>query len=97
MRAVQRLVSGSGALLMTPIRVPERRASAQSGHTSRPVIVYWNGSRTRWPQSGQSLPDNATAPPRDASRQDGRVARGGVEPPTFRFSGGRSYQLSYLA
>ena len=22
--------------------------------------------------------------------------RGGVEPPTFRFSGGRSYQLSYL-
>ena len=26
-----------------------------------------------------------------------QVARGGVEPPTFRFSGGRSYQLSYLA
>src|SRR4051812_1465401 len=25
-----------------------------------------------------------------------RVGRGGVEPPTFRFSGGRSYQLSYL-
>ena len=25
------------------------------------------------------------------------VARGGVEPPTFRFSGGRSYRLSYLA
>ncbi len=24
------------------------------------------------------------------------VARGGVEPPTYRFSGGRSYQLSYL-
>ena len=26
-----------------------------------------------------------------------RVARGGFEPPTFRFSVGRSYQLSYLA
>lgn len=25
------------------------------------------------------------------------MARGGVEPPTYRFSGGRSYQLSYLA
>lgn len=25
------------------------------------------------------------------------VARGGVEPPTYRFSVGRSYQLSYLA
>ena len=25
------------------------------------------------------------------------VARAGVEPATFRFSGGRSYQLSYLA
>jgi hypothetical protein len=25
------------------------------------------------------------------------VARGGIEPPTFRFSGGRSYRLSYLA
>ena len=26
----------------------------------------------------------------------GCVVRGGVEPPTFRFSGGRSYRLSYL-
>jgi hypothetical protein len=36
----------------------------------------------------------------DADPQDrhpNRVARGGVEPPTYRFSGGRSYQLSYLA
>jgi hypothetical protein len=32
-----------------------------------------------------------------ASRAFFDVARGGVEPPTFRFSGGRSYRLSYLA
>jgi hypothetical protein len=30
-------------------------------------------------------------------RWSNMVARGGVEPPTYRFSGGRSYQLSYLA
>ena len=35
--------------------------------------------------------DGAQSPAR------GLVARGGVEPPTFRFSVGRSYQLSYLA
>ena len=44
--------------------------------------------------------------PRGSSRKASRehvtirvhtVARGGVEPPTFRFSVGRSYQLSYLA
>ena len=28
--------------------------------------------------------------------QSEEVVRGGVEPPTFRFSGGRSYRLSYL-
>ena len=31
-----------------------------------------------------------------ASRADQMVVRGRVELPTFRFSGGRSYQLSYL-
>jgi hypothetical protein len=33
----------------------------------------------------------------DDRRRLSVVARGGVEPPTYRFSGGRSYQLSYLA
>ena len=31
------------------------------------------------------------------SRRRTVVARAGIEPATFRFSGGRSYQLSYLA
>ncbi len=34
-------------------------------------------------------------PPPD--RRGDVVARAGIEPATFRFSGGRSYQLSYLA
>ena len=33
---------------------------------------------------------------REGTRDKRKVVRGGVEPPTFRFSGGRSYQLSYL-
>jgi hypothetical protein len=39
-------------------------------------------------------PDTGERSDQEAANQ---VARGGVEPPTFRFSGGRSYQLSYLA
>jgi fructokinase len=44
-------------------------------------------------------PDARGPPPDDAAGQSptSEVARGGVEPPTFRFSVGRSYQLSYLA
>ena len=35
--------------------------------------------------------------PRDTTKAGLEVARDGVEPSTFRFSVGRSYQLSYLA
>ena len=42
-------------------------------------------------------PTCVSAGRRCCSPAKGYVARGGVEPPTFRFSVGRSYQLSYLA
>lgn len=42
---------------------PMNRAFAQSGQTSRPVIVSSNGSRTLRPQSGQSRPDTIWHPP----------------------------------
>lgn len=42
-------------------------------------------------------PTGVSAGRRCCSPAKGYVARGGVEPPTFRFSVGRSYQLSYLA
>jgi hypothetical protein len=32
-----------------------------------------------------------------ATSSEYKVARGRIELPTYRFSGGRSYQLSYLA
>ncbi|GEM_PF-1343803 len=47
---------------------------------------------------GRTFPETTNAPegvPSDAFV--GVVARVGIEPTTFRFSGGRSYQLSYLA
>ena len=49
-----------------------------------------NGPRKRRTATGKRLIRCAFVPCR-------AVARGGVEPPTFRFSVGRSYQLSYLA
>ena len=42
-------------------------------------------------------PTGVSAGGRCSKPGEGLVARGGVEPPTFRFSVGRSYQLSYLA
>ena len=44
----------------------------------------------------QHLHDVAKPRSQDAIRGFVLVGRGGVEPPTFHFSGGRSYQLSYL-
>ena len=46
----------------------------------------------RWMEP-TSTPLQEAAPPLTCKD----VARAGVEPATFRFSGGRSYQLSYLA
>ena len=46
---------------------------------------------------GQGLGNNKTAGQTRFDLRFTLVARGGVEPPTFRFSVGRSYQLSYLA
>lgn len=43
--------------VIAPAADPMNRAFAQSGQTSRPVIVFWRGSLTRRPQSGHSRPD----------------------------------------
>ena len=51
-------------------------------------------------EAGEAGSDGTAAKP-GHGREPGEgcseeVGRGGVEPPTFRFSGGRSYRLSYL-
>ena len=61
-----------------------RRGRADEGD-ARPQAHAGGGSRS----------ENDEAAPRSGCGL--LVARGGVEPPTFRFSVGRSYQLSYLA
>jgi hypothetical protein len=64
---------------------------------SRAAASVLSGSRTVSSGSPARTDDEATrricAGQRDSYVV---VVRGGVEPPTFRFSGGRSYQLSYL-
>lgn len=40
--------------------------------------------------------DESRRPETNSDLRLSAVGRGGVEPPTFHFSGGRSYQLSYL-
>ena len=54
-----------------------------------------NSIHTIWPIT----PPRGTPETRKTTRHQVvlEVARAGIEPATFRFSGGRSYQLSYLA
>ncbi len=60
--------------------------------------------RTVWAAPFTARSEPADEPGRDAEKPPAtgwglfwKVARDGVEPSTFRFSVGRSYQLSYLA
>lgn len=46
--------------VIAPAADPMNSALAQSGQTSRPVIVFANGSRILRPQSGQPRPDSPT-------------------------------------
>lgn len=63
-----------------------------SSATTSVMPIRPPGTRTRTSQ--RARPARAGRAPRLRAEL---VVRGGVEPPTFRFSGGRSYQLSYLA
>src|SRR6476619_7405110 len=72
-----------------PLSTTSGQSFGGSGSVSRePVAVRNGGQRSGHEESRRS-----------EVRSDLRlllVGRGGVEPPTFHFSGGRSYQLSYL-
>src|SRR5699024_1640759 len=74
-----------------------------------PTTASPSRSQVAWSASPVAQPGNLVGPPvAQPGNLDlvllasGRapfppVARAGVEPATFRFSGGRSYQLSYLS
>ncbi len=72
------------------------RGSAQFSHAA--PLCAWDKHGFSTANSGQVGPrcETKVLDLRGNLRPSG-VARGGVEPPTFRFSVGRSYQLSYLA
>ena len=67
-------------------RSPCIRATSGGQHGISGVTSGQPGHASKIAQKGPDLHECGS----------GRVARGGVEPPTFRFSGGRSYRLSYL-
>ena len=67
-----------------------KRSGARYNTTTGPVGVEL-GPKASWSSSRDGLPGACPVFLKVGA------ARGGVEPPTFRFSVGRSYQLSYLA
>ena len=57
----------------------------------------WRGGLSHGSDGGRLREGPTSCNRRIVKLEAQEVARGGVEPPTFRFSVGRSYQLSYLA
>ena len=90
-------------------RTPTRTCLTMSLTTSPPrstrstTPLAQLAADTVWPHFGPipSASSEDDVPPKPVystlSCINNRVARAGIEPATFRFSGGRSYRLSYLA
>ena len=88
----ERMTSATGVQVPTahlPTNHAERMTSAAGVRVAKPPPSATKSRKIKrgWP--GPRFPRAGDSP--------SLVARGGVEPPTFRFSVGRSYQLSYLA
>src|SRR5690606_36585245 len=67
--------------------VTGRRAGRPLRRATRNRSSHSSTHRNRWVEDMKLM----------VVRRTTVVARAGIEPATFRFSGGRSYQLSYLA
>src|SRR5690349_12637777 len=87
--AFRNVMNASLAARSLPWTRKTRRRPVPPGLAIRASCRIWSLLASR---PGYDKPD--ARPVRERERE---VARGGVEPPTFRFSVGRSYQLSYLA
>ena len=95
-----RVVATPGACPLPDGRADGRRDARKPG-TTRAIHVRQPTANVGQRRSLTANPGTIPVDNRgNLTRQNTRsieVARGGVEPPTSRFSGGRSYQLSYLA
>src|SRR5919112_3580863 len=78
-------------------RAPPEPHTAQRSAEGRQKGRLTPGCRSGQQRTSAARPQDRIKEPDQQLCESGGVARGGVEPPTFRFSGGRSYQLSYLA
>ena len=86
----------SSAVLVSEFRPARGQVGRPSGRCGSPIVAEVCQSpdfRSR----GVCKELSRFRRPEAVTRELEMVARGGVEPPTFRFSVGRSYQLSYLA
>src|SRR5882724_1333836 len=92
MSAASKIATSSSSVTVMALILPRPSDKTSRGRTTR----HGNQKPTvkRCPRTQQLPPSGKD---RISAAKRGCVARGGVEPPTFRFSGGRSDQLSYLA
>ena len=93
-----RKTTGQPSIVVPGPTTGPRTGPRPAADTGSDQTVPGRGGHRLGTDDGPSRPVTRPKKPIAPGQRPGiPVARGGVEPPTFRFSVGRSYQLSYLA